>query len=359
MNTTTIKGLSRVAITLSSQMTLAQLFVLLRYAVLSTVLLLFDSTSVFAAGYRLIEKENLKVHVWYPTDANEQPVKYGPFDANFAVDAKPVKGKYQPVLMSHGNSGRARNHYLSATMLADAGFIAIAPLHTPDHLIGTESTAKALNWRAKELQVALELVMRDDELSEILDISLIHGLGFSLGGLTIMQAAGATIDLTAVEEHCAQDTDLSFCAIPSWFLRTKLRRLRGVTVHSAMRETPNVFNTLPYINGNIAVVAPVGQGAVINSNYFIANKVYVVGFSNDTVVVPEFHAQYLESIVPPERLYKSVLLPAHHEAFIAPFSERVTKKESIPAAIDPPGFNRSQFLADLNRRLRTFYQCCR
>jgi len=316
------------------------------------------STSAFAVGYRVIEKEKIKVHVWYPSEANEQEIRYGPFDAKFAVDAEPMVGKYQPVLMSHGNSGRARNHYLTAKALVSAGFIVIAPLHTPDHLVGTDSTATALNWRAKELLVSLELVMRDGTLGNILDISKVHGLGYSLGALTIMQAAGATIDLTAVEEHCRNNSDLAFCETASWFLRTRLRRLRGVDVRSSMREMPDVFNTFPFLNGNIAVVGPVGQGAVINRNYFLPNKVLIVGFQNDRETVPQFHAKYLESIVPRELLFGSLLLPAHHAAFIAPFSKRVTNQEDIPAAMDPEGFDRVAFLRDLNRQLQEFYKCC-
>jgi len=323
---------------------------------LLTAVVSFYSTSALAVGYRLIEKENLKVHVWYPSTEKEQAIRYGPFDASFAVGAKPLEGKYQPVLMSHGNSGRARNHYLTAKALVNAGFIAIAPLHTADHLIGTDNTAKALNWRAKELLISLELVMRDGELGSILDISQVHGLGFSLGALTIMQAAGATMDLTAVEEHCANSDDHDFCDIPSWFLRTKLRRLRDVELSSAMRETPDIFNTFPYINAKIAVVAPVGQGAIFNSNYFRASQVFIVGFENDIVTIPKFHAKYLESIIPPEFLFDSVMLPAHHEAFIAPFAERVTSKQDIPVAKDPKGFNRLKFLGELNKTLQAFYK---
>jgi hypothetical protein len=319
---------------------------------------LVHSASASAVGYRLIDKENLKVSVWYPSEATEQKVQYGPFDASFAVDAAPRKGKYQPVLVSHGNSGRARNHYLTARALVEAGFIAIAPLHTPDHLIDTDDTATALNWRTRELQIALELVMRDSELGSILDISQVHGLGYSLGALTIMQAAGATIDLTAVDDHCSRNADPAFCDSAGWILRTRLRLLRGVDVHRAMRNTPNVFNTFPYLNGKVALVAPVGQGAVFNSDFFLAKKVFIVGLKDDIVTVPEFHSLYLESIIPDDLLYESLLVPGHHSAFIAPFSKRVTSKEDIPAAKDPVGFNRIDFLDDINTRLQNFYKCC-
>lgn len=315
----------------------------------------FCCTCVSAAGYRFIEQERLKVSVWYPSEAQEQEIRYGPFDASFAVDAKPRQGKYQPVLMSHGNSGRARNHYLTARTLADAGFVVIAPLHTPDHLVGSAQTARALNWRARELLISLELVMRDSELGNILDITRVHGLGYSLGALTIMQAAGATIDLPSVDDHCANNSDPAFCETPGWLLRTRLRMKRGVDVHRAMRKMPAVFNTFPYLNGNIALIAPVGQGAIFRREFFAAEKVFIAGMRDDIVTLPMFHSAYLESIIPDDILYDSVLFEGHHSAFIAPFSERATREENIPAAKDPAGFDRLSFLNQINAALQKFF----
>ncbi len=156
------------------------------------ILLFTCSTTVSAVGYRLIKSNSLNISVWYPSDEKEIEVIYGPFDASFAINAEVKQGKYQPVLISHGNSGRVRNHYLTAKALAESGFIAIAPLHNADYFVGTDDTAKALYWRTKELLMALEVVMHDESLKHVLDISRVHGLGYSLGGLTIMQAAGAS-----------------------------------------------------------------------------------------------------------------------------------------------------------------------
>jgi len=179
-----------------------------------------------------------------------------------------------------------------------------------------------------------------------------------LGAVTTMQGAGATIDLTAVQEHCDNNADIAFCEKAGWLLRQKLKRIRGVDVHRSMRKTPNIFNTFPYINGNIALIAPVGQGVRVNKDFFQANKVLIVGLEDDVVAIPEYHASYLQSIIPSDRLYEALLLPGHHSAFIAPFSERVTSKEDIPDAKDPEGFDRKAFLSDLNLRLQKFYQCC-
>jgi len=115
------------------------------------------------------------------------------------------------------------------------------------------------------------------------------------------------------------------------------------------------LDTFPYLNGNIALVAPVGQGAVFNRDFFSAKRVYIVGLEDDVVTLPKYHSNYLETIIPDDLLYDSVLLPGHHAAFIAPFSERVTSKEDIPDAKDPDGFDRTKFLRELNAELQRFY----
>jgi len=119
----------------------------------------------------------------------------GPFDVVQAVDAPLRAGTFQPVLMSHGLFGRARNHHLTAQALADAGFIAIAPVHAADHYIDTEKRAAALAWRFTELRHAVELVIRDEDFRDSMDLSVIHGVGYSLGTASILMGAGAGLIL--------------------------------------------------------------------------------------------------------------------------------------------------------------------
>ena len=57
------------------------------------VLFSLYSNPIHAVGYRIIEKEGLKVSVWYPSTAQEKEIRYGPFDAYFAIDAIPTEGK--------------------------------------------------------------------------------------------------------------------------------------------------------------------------------------------------------------------------------------------------------------------------
>ena len=309
-----------------------------------------------AVGFQSITASGLSMGLWYPTQSTETPGRIGPFDVTLAFDAPPHPGRsLQPILMSHGNSGRMRNHNLTAKALAEAGFLVIAPTHSIDHLVGGEDTYKAMNWRTVELAHALEAVLQIAEFRNIVDVSRVHAVGYSLGALTALNAAGAGIDGTLIEAHCSRNVDPAFCDTPSWFLRQKLRYLRGAKPPPLPRDIASLHYPLPFVNGGVAVVAPVGQGATFHGNLFQASKLFIVGFESDDVTVAKYHAQYLAETFPPDRIAHFSLRAGHHAAFIAPFAKRVTDDQFIEAAQDPDGFDRGQFLDKLNRELVAFF----
>ena len=87
-----------------------------------------------AAGYRLFKIDDLRVHVWYPTESTPVSGRLGPFDVEQALDAPLRAGRYEIVLISHGFNGRPKNHHLTAQALADARFVVIVPTHAANFL---------------------------------------------------------------------------------------------------------------------------------------------------------------------------------------------------------------------------------
>ncbi len=140
----------------------------------------------YSAGFRELQGENVRFGVWYPTDAPAKWQRLGPFETEMAKDAPPRPGKYQTILMSHGHGGRYRNHHPTAQVLADSGFVVVAPDHQADYLIGGSRTAAALDHRYLELLRALEAVRADSDIGPILSDDPVNGLGYSLGGATIL-----------------------------------------------------------------------------------------------------------------------------------------------------------------------------
>lgn len=314
------------------------------------------TSSAQAVGFKWIEKYDLRIGVWYPSPEPEKDMRLGPFDATLAVDAAPVPtGSFQVVLFSHGNLGRVRNHHLIAKALAEAGFVVVAPLHSADHRMAGENIATVLEWRVAELRFALEAVMQDKAFRSILDLSRIHALGYSLGGLTALNAAGAAIDVPGADAHCRSENDPAFCETPSWFLRWRVNRKRGTSAPSFPRHIGAVHFPLGFVTGGVATVAPVGQGFTVEPDSFSGRKLLVMGLSDDEVTRPEFHASNIAGIFADILETELVSLDAHHEAFISPFSKRVTDVEDIPAARDPEGFDRMKFLNEANGVLVNFF----
>ena len=234
-------------------------------------LLIAPGLGAAQVGFQEVVFSNLKVGVWYPTDAVEKDGRLGPFDVTLAFDAAPRAGAFQPVLMSHGNGGRYRNHHLTAKALANAGFIAIAPLHTVDHLVNLGDSAeghKAMAWRTEELRHAMEAVLQIPAFRAVMDLSRIHAVGYSLGALTALNAAGMGLDGAVVETHCATANDPAFCKPTPWLVRLRVKSLRGVTPPRLVRDIPGRFFPAPFVDGGVAVIAPVGRGAVYDGVCF-------------------------------------------------------------------------------------------
>lgn len=314
-----------------------------------TLVFLGWSSSARAVGFKWVETYNLRIGVWYPSTAPETEVRLGPFDAT------PKEGKYQIILMSHGNLGRLRNHHLTAKALASAGFIVVAPLHSADHLMAGDDIANVLEWRVTELRFALEALLQDDAMRPLVDLSRVHALGYSLGALSALNAAGASIDIPAADMHCEINLDPAFCETPSWIQRWRVKRLRDTQTPNFPRTIQRVHFPLGFVTGAIAVVAPVGQGMGVDPSTFLGRKLLVIGLEDDEVTLPNFHASNIAAVFTDVVQTHLDILPGHHSAFIAPFAKRVTDVEYIPAAIDPEGFDRHKFLSEVNMILTDFF----
>ena len=301
-----------------------------------------------AAGFRVLFQDGVEIGVWYPSDTATTSQRLGPFEVDIARDAPIKKGVHQIILFSHGNSGYYRDHHLTARILADAGFIVAAPQHEADYFIGGRETARALNHRYLELDAALKAVLAESDFRGHVNGDAIHGLGHSLGGATILLAAGAEYSTDRVVEHCRLNTvaDAGFCGYSG------SAKPPGHNV--SLPETADLFRNKPLTNGKIVLVAPVFQGLGVEES-LSATSLVVFAIEGDKIIKPEFHARPLVNVASPHLPTDLQSIPGHHYAFVAPFPKWLTDKENIPAAFDPEGFDRHSFLSDLNARILSVF----
>ncbi len=158
--------------------------------------------------------------VWYPADAGGQPVATGGnrvFKSEPAsLDAPLAKGRYPLVILSHGSGSRVQAMGWLATELVKAGFVVAGPNHpgtTSGYSLPTETPK--LWQRTQDLSRVIDKLTTDPQWRGVVDADKVGVAGFSIGGATAMEIAGARAKLEAYASYCDSYTKWD-CA---WYAR--------------------------------------------------------------------------------------------------------------------------------------------
>lgn len=304
-------------------------------------------------GYREWEAEGTTLSVWYPSDAAETRRSIGPFELSYAFDGQPRAGQWPLLVFSHGNGGHVHNHYLTLQALAKTGFVVVAPQHGTAAVAKTLHVEGAIQRRVRDLDLAVSAVQNDAALAPVVDKRWVHGLGFGLGGTSVLVGAGATLDEAMIRAHCqnhAQE-DLDLCSndpvsdikhkLSGWFSAFS----RASSLAAKAYRAP--------IHGRVAVVAPMGQGLRVDSGTFMVQRLLDIAIEGDVIRPPQFHAHAIQQAAPQVTTLQSIA--GHHYAFLAPLPSWMLKKNEYFTINDPPGFDRLQFLDQVNQSLVRFF----
>ena len=154
----------------------------------------------------------LKWAAWYPAahDAAAVDKVLGPPGAelfrmgwvaeNAALSS--VQNQWPVVLLSHGTGGTAQGLCWLGTRLAAKGFVSIGVSHHGNTAVEPYLPEGFLCWweRARDLTVILNLLGAYGPFAGRLDRNVIFAAGFSLGGYTVLQLAGAVTSLKLFDE---------------------------------------------------------------------------------------------------------------------------------------------------------------
>lgn len=160
--------------------------------------------------------KDLAVTIWYPASGAGEAVLVGEnrvFAGSPAfADAVRTEGHHPLVVLSHGSGSTVQAMAWLATGLASAGYIVAGPNH-PGTSSGDSTPADtAETWkRVDDLSTVVTALAADPRWSGSIDTGRIGVLGFSLGGATAMEMAGAQVSLEAFARYCDANPVMADC----------------------------------------------------------------------------------------------------------------------------------------------------
>jgi predicted dienelactone hydrolase len=311
----------------------------------------------YSAGFISLEKNpeiDIAMGLWYPSFESESRRKWGPFQPTFAWDANPASGQFPVIILSHGVTGRYRNHRDTAATLARAGYVVIAPQHTQDIWVGTSKTVAAMEYRVGEIIEALDIAKSHKVVGPIMDIDNIGSIGYSLGSMTVLKAYGVLPSSSHYKLHCDSNhaEDPNFCTVIPWWQKILLW-FKETELGEADEFTPT---PLPIAFKSIALIAPIGAIFPEDQIRAIQAKTAIYRLGDDDQLTFPFHGEYIYNTLSQKSIQYKTYENVHHYAFISPFPAWLLEEEYIPVALDPKGFDRKSFLKEINAEIAAFFR---
>jgi len=261
----------------------------------------------------------LEMAVWYPTTGSPAPGRVGLARVTVVRDGRVDGANHPLVIISHGNQGAAGSHADTAVALAEAGFVAAAPVHTGDNF-EDQGAVGGPRWfidRSRHIKAAIDYLLTSWPSRDRIDASRIGVFGFSAGGTTALIVVGAVPDFGGLAERCRLRKEFA-CSL--WTAPD--------TGSAGLTRDPRV---------KAAVVAAPGFGFVFLPDGLASVAVPVQFWNGDADVnVP--------AATNPAPLHEALgarseyhLVPgARHFSFLVPCS-------GPPVCEDAPGFDRERF----------------
>ena len=247
--------------------------------------------------------------VWYPAESSgdEKDIYVGPPDAPFffagraAKDATfaPSFATYPLIALSHGTGGSAMQMAWLGTYLAARGYIVVAVNHPGNNAVtGYTIQGFVEGWeRAQDISTVIIDLLTDPRFGEKIDAGSIGAAGFSYGGYTMMELAGATTDFNQLLAWCDQFKNA--CNPPE--MPDLLQKFKAIQqqpdVQEAIHHTGDSYRD-PRIRAVFAIAPAVARAFTPESLQKITIPVDIVAGAGDTMAPPTENAQFFADHIP-------------------------------------------------------------
>ena len=287
--------------------------------------------------------------IWYPSEngADQRDQYIGPPDAPLfyagraAKDAAlaPAFGKFPLVALSHGTGGSALQMAWLGTWLAARGYIVVAVNHPGNNAVtGYTPQGFVEGWeRAKDISTVIGDMLEDPRFGAKIDPDRIGAAGFSYGGYTMIELAGARTDFKGLLAWC--DEKKGNCDPPE--MPDLLEKF------NAMKQQPDVqkavqhsgdSNRDPRVRAVFAIAPAVARAFPPQNLQTITIPVEIVAGAADSIAPPAQNAQFFAANIPGAKL---TILPGGvgHYTFLDVGTE--TGKKRLPQLfVDNAGVDR-------------------
>lgn len=325
------------------------------------------TASLAHAGLGLTQLQGLAgdgpVTVFYPSAAEEQPVKRGVFAFRLAVDAAPHRGNGRLVVISHGSGGAPWVHVDLARLLVDAGFTVALPEHLHDNN-KDQSEPGPVSWARRPLEVsrAIDAVAADPRFAPLLAFERVGVFGGSAGGHTALSLAGGRWSPGNFRRHCEAHIADDFSSCVGYVTRLRGDWLDGPKKAVALgvirqRFDDDTWHT--HTDPRIAVaVAAVPFAADFDMASFAQLRVPLglVMAGRDINQVPRFHVGAVRAACPGCDVLAD-LPEAGHGVMLSPLPPpEVMRGIAWELNSDPPGFDRATTVPALNAAITQYFR---
>ncbi|CZF81414.1 Alpha/beta hydrolase family protein [Grimontia celer] len=153
------------------------------------------------------------VYYWYPTCKENTNFTFGNGNLFKAVETQldaPLAGeKFSVVLLSQGGTRSAFSHSgWIASSLAQQGYIVVVPKPPAPNEITPDKAVDEITLRASDLKLGLKTLNSVEALSGGADTDEVFGVGFFLGGTSMLMLSGAQISPEKYRASCDNKTNI-------------------------------------------------------------------------------------------------------------------------------------------------------
>jgi len=334
--------------------------------------------SVGSAGRAYVDDKRLNwshsaqrpmtVLIWYPSAVPPEQLSASPSSnpmfvplPSTAVDGPLSRAneRYPLILISHGTGGSALGMFWLGYYLASRGYIVAALNHHGN--TGAEPSMDPrgflLYWeRPRDLSAVLDRLLKDPVFGPHIDPQRIGAAGFSLGGYTVIAAAGARFNRAEYDRFCSS-AQRDFTCGPQPEFPDAPRLFQDLIAKDAVTRDSLAHSGDSFRDVRIKAIfaiAPVFGRAFTSADLTdVRLPVQIVVGLGDTTAPAATNAQRYAALLPGAKL---LLLPASvsHYTFVPECTEQ-GKKTLTRLCKDAPGLDRHSVQAQVSALAADFF----